>query len=194
MSCRLESQLRDSCAQLFEAQGKSAAADAECNSGLLHTTPAVCVCVCVCVCVTTRVQARCGMGFQHPCWAPVCTPQCTPACNPCYTPVCNPCYNPCYTPLCTLCYSTTASLNAPPAAPCAHPLLHPCMHPLLHPCCSLHVVLLAAKESCEVMEKEVARLNQLNQDLKSTCQQLQATVDDLSRYNLPQCCAPSASA
>ena len=32
------------------------------------------------------------------------------------------------------------------------------------------------------MEKEVARLNQLNQDLKSTCQQLQATVDELSRY------------
>lgn len=49
----------------------------------------------------------------------------------------------------------------------------------------LHVVLLAAKESCEVMEKEVARLDQLNKDLKATCQQLQATVDDLSRYSLP---------
>lgn len=43
------------------------------------------------------------------------------------------------------------------------------------------VVLAAAKESCEVMEKEVARLDQLNKDLKATCQQLQATVDDLSR-------------
>lgn len=47
----------------------------------------------------------------------------------------------------------------------------------------LHVVLFAAKESCEVMEQEVARLNQLNQDLKSTCQQVQATVDELSRYS-----------
>ena len=44
-------------------------------------------------------------------------------------------------------------------------------------------VLIAARESCEVMEKEVARLEQLNKDLKATCQQLQATVDDLSWYN-----------
>ena len=39
----------------------------------------------------------------------------------------------------------------------------------------------AARESYEVMEKEVARLEQLNRDVKGTCQQLQATVDDLSR-------------
>ena len=78
-------------------------------------------------------------------------------------------------------------LYVPPVIPPAGPLNAP-------PAAPLYVMLLAAKESCEVMEKEVARLNQLNQDLKSTCQQLQATVDDLSRYNLPQCCAPSASA
>ena len=55
------------------------------------------------------------------------------------------------------------------------------------------MVLLAAKESCEVMEKEVARLDQLNKDLKATCQQLQATADDLTRYSPPQCPVFSAS-
>lgn len=45
-------------------------------------------------------------------------------------------------------------------------------------------VLPAVRESCEVMEKEVARLDQLNKDLKATCQQLQATVDDLSRCSI----------
>ena len=40
----------------------------------------------------------------------------------------------------------------------------------------------AAKESSDVLEKEVDRLDQLNKDARATCQQLQATVDDLSRY------------
>ncbi|DBA92530.1 TPA: hypothetical protein ACH3X1_002761 [Trebouxia sp. C0004] len=38
-----------------------------------------------------------------------------------------------------------------------------------------------ATESSAVMEREVARLEQVNQDVKAACQGLQATVDDLSR-------------
>lgn len=40
-----------------------------------------------------------------------------------------------------------------------------------------------------MMEKEVTRLDQLNKDLKAACHQLQATVDDLSRYRLTYHCA-----
>ena len=49
---------------------------------------------------------------------------------------------------------------------------------------STHVLtcILAATESCEVMQQEVARLQQLNEDVRATCQRLQATVDDSSRY------------
>ncbi len=42
-------------------------------------------------------------------------------------------------------------------------------------------LLTAATESSAVMEKEVARLEQVNKDVKAACQGLQATVDDLSR-------------
>ncbi len=41
--------------------------------------------------------------------------------------------------------------------------------------------LAAATESSTVMEREVARLEQVNKDVKAACQGLQATVDDLSR-------------
>ena len=42
-------------------------------------------------------------------------------------------------------------------------------------------LLAAATESSTVMEREVARLEQVNQDVKAACQGLQATVDHLSR-------------
>ncbi len=42
-------------------------------------------------------------------------------------------------------------------------------------------LLTAATESSAVMEREVARLEQVNKDVKAACQGLQATVDDLSR-------------
>ena len=42
-------------------------------------------------------------------------------------------------------------------------------------------LLTAATESSTVMEKEVARLEQVNKDAKAACQSLQATVDNLSR-------------
>ena len=40
--------------------------------------------------------------------------------------------------------------------------------------------MIAAFESGAVMEQEVARLEQVNKDLKAACQGLQATVDNLS--------------
>ena len=42
-------------------------------------------------------------------------------------------------------------------------------------------MLAAATESSAIMEREVARLEQVNKDVKAACQGLQATVDDLSR-------------
>ncbi len=42
-------------------------------------------------------------------------------------------------------------------------------------------LLAAATESSAILEREVARLEQVNKDVKAACQGLQATVDDLSR-------------
>ena len=42
-------------------------------------------------------------------------------------------------------------------------------------------MLSAASEGRDNLEKEVARLEQLNRDVKSACQELQATVDDFTR-------------
>ena len=52
---------------------------------------------------------------------------------------------------------------------------------LAETCVSGPVVLAAASEGRNNLEKEVTRLEQLNRDVKSACQELQATVDDLAR-------------
>ena len=85
------------------------------------------------LCVSqTRMQLRCGIGFQHPCGPPVCTPPAplqpvcipsfTPAAPPAiplYAPLLRPCMSPCCTPVCITCYT--------PAAPRMHLSKHLCM-------------------------------------------------------------------
>jgi len=45
------------------------------------------------------------------------------------------------------------------------------------------LVLAAATESGAFMEQEVVRLEQLNKDMKAACQELQAAVEGLTRYD-----------
>lgn len=123
--CRLESQLRDSSAQLSELQSKSAAADAECKSGLVQATPPVCV-------ITRNATALWYWMFTAllaPCMHLCCTLQ------PVQTPCCT-CMHPLHTP--------AATLYALPATP----LLHPCTHPCYTPACTPKILCMQACLQC----------------------------------------------